>query len=67
MTRRRSFREERARAAGALLTYLGNPCASTERSLLEATHDLEAAAALRRLRRVSQRRRVVQLEQWLAH
>jgi len=67
MTRRRSFRQERARAATALLTYLGNPCASTERTLLEAAHDLEAAAALRRLRMVSQRRRAAQLERWLAH
>jgi hypothetical protein len=50
-----------------LLTYLGNPCASNERTLLDAAHDLEAAAALRRLRRVSQRRRAAQLEQWLAH
>jgi hypothetical protein len=65
--RRRSFRQERARAARALLTYLGNPCASNERALLEAAHDLEAATALRRLRRVSQRRRAAQLEQWLAH
>jgi hypothetical protein len=67
MIRRRSYREERARAAAALLTYLGNPCVATERSLLEAAHDLEAAAALRRLRSVSQRRRAAQLEQLIPH
>ena len=47
---RRAFREQRARAATALATYLGNPCPATERSLLDATHDLEAAAAIRGLR-----------------
>jgi hypothetical protein len=65
--RRRSYRQERARAASALLLYLGNPCPTTERSLLRAAHDLEAAAALRRLRAVSQRSRAAQLEHWLAH
>jgi hypothetical protein len=58
---RRTFGQERARAARALLSYLGDPCASTERSLLEATHELEAAAALRRLRTVSQRRQAAEL------
>ena len=67
MIRRRSFRQERARAAAALLSYLGNPCSSTERSLLDAAHDLEAAAALRRMRRVSQRGQAAQLERWIAH
>ena len=50
MIRRRTFREERARAAAALLSYLGHPCAATERTLVEAAHDLEAAAALREAR-----------------
>ena len=67
MTRRRTFREERARTAAALLSYLGYPCLATERTLLEAAHDLEAAAALRRLGAVSQRRRAAQLEQLVAH
>ena len=67
MTRRRTFREERARTAAALLSYLGDPCPVTERELLEAAHDLEAAAALRRLGAVSQRRRAAQLEQLVAH
>jgi hypothetical protein len=53
---RRAFRAERARAAAALATYLRNPCPATERSLLDATHDLEAAAAIRGLRAVSGRR-----------
>jgi len=67
MIRRRTFREERARAAAALLSYLGHPCAATERTLVEAAHDLEAAAALQRLGNVSQRRRAAQLEQLVAH
>jgi hypothetical protein len=67
MTHRRSFRRERARAAAALLTYLGHPCPETERTLLEAAHDLEAAAAIRRLGAVSQRRRAAQLEELVAH
>ena len=67
MTHRRSFRRERAWAAAALLGYLGHPCPETERSLLEAAHDLEAAAAIRRLGAVSQRRRAAQLEQLVAH
>jgi hypothetical protein len=50
-----------------LLTYLGHPCPETERSLLEAAHDLEAAAAVRRLGAVSQRRRAAQLEELVAH
>lgn len=53
---RRAFRAERARAAAALATYLGNPCPSTERSLLDATHELEAAAAIRGLPTMSGRR-----------
>lgn len=67
MIRRRTFREERARAAAALLSYLGHPSPTTERTLVEATHDLEAAAALLRLGTVSQRRRAAQLEQLVAH
>ena len=67
MIRRRTFREERARAAAALLCYLGHPSPTTERTLVEATHDLEAAAALLRLGTVSQRRRAAQLEQLVAH
>jgi len=67
MTHRRSFRRERARTAAALLAYLGHPCPDTERTLLEAAHDLEAAAAIRRLGAVSQRRRAAQLEQLVAH
>ena len=46
MIRRRTFREERARTAAALLSYLGHPSPATERTLVEAAHDLEAAAAL---------------------
>ncbi|HET9438496.1 MAG TPA: hypothetical protein VFO64_09855 [Gaiellaceae bacterium] len=64
MSPRRSFRRERARAAQALLGYLGNPCASTERALIDATHDLEAAA--RRGRRGASRPRWLQLERWIA-
>ena len=67
MIRRRTFREERARTAAALLSYLGRPSPATERTLVEAAHDLEAAAALRRLGTVSQRRRAAQLEQLVAH
>lgn len=67
MIRRRSFREERARAAAALLSYIRNPCASTERALLERTHELEAAAAPRRLGMVSQRPRAARLEQLVSH
>ena len=67
MTHRRTFRQERARAAAALHSYLGHPCAATERTLLDAAHDLEAAAAIRRLGAVSQRRRAAQLEQLVAH
>jgi hypothetical protein len=66
MIRRRTFRQERTRAAAALLAYLGDPCAETERSLLDATHDLEAAAALRRLQTVSQRGHAVRLRQLAA-
>jgi len=53
---RRGFRAERARAATALATYLGNPCPATERSLLDATHELEAAAAIRELPAAPRRR-----------
>ena len=62
---RRAFRVERARAAAALATYHGNPCPATERSLLDATHDLEAAAAIGSLRAVSRRR--AQLAHLVAH
>jgi hypothetical protein len=62
---RRAFRVERARAAAALATYLGNPCPATERSLLDATHDLEAAAAIGGVRAVSGRR--AQLAHLVAH
>ena len=62
MIRRRTFRQERTRAAVALLACLGDPCAETERSLLDATHDLEAAARLRR-RAVSQHGRAALLQQ----
>ena len=62
---RRAFRTERARAAAALATYIGNPCPATERSLLDATHDLEAAAAIRGPRAVSGRR--AQLAHLVAH
>ena len=67
MTHRKTFRQERARTAAALLSYLGHPCPATERTLLEAAHDLEAAAALRRLGSDSQRRRAAQLERLVAH
>ena len=67
MTHRRTFRQERARTAAALLSYLGNPCPATEQTLLAAAHDLEAAAALRRMGRDSQRRRAARLEQLVAH
>lgn len=66
MTRRRPFREERARAARALLSYLGDPCASNERFLLDAAHDLEAAVAVRRLGAASQRRDAARLRRVLA-
>jgi hypothetical protein len=66
MTRRRSFREERARAARALLSYLGDPCPSNERLLLDAAHDLEAAASVRRLGAVSQRRDAASLRFFIA-
>jgi hypothetical protein len=62
---RRAFRAERTRAATALATYLGNPCPATERSLLAATHDLEAAAAIGGVRAVSGRR--AQLAHLIAH
>ena len=62
---RRTFRTERARAAAALATYIGDPCPATERSLLDATHDLEAAAAIRAPRAVSGRR--AQLAHLVAH
>ena len=62
---RRTFRAERGRAAAALASYLGNPCPATERSLLDATHDLETAAATRGLRAVSGRR--AQLAHIVAH
>ena len=62
---RRAFRVERTRAAAALATYLGNPCPATERSLLDATHNLEAAAAIGGVRTVSGRR--AQLAHLIAH
>jgi hypothetical protein len=65
MTRRRPFREEQARAARALLSYLGDPCPSNERFLLDVAHDLEAAASVRRLGRVSQRRNAARLRRVL--
>lgn len=67
MIRRQDSREARDRAAAALLSYVGNPCPATECSLLEAAHELEAFAALRRLRRVSQRRRAGAIRQLVAH
>ena len=67
MTHRRTFRQERARTAAALRSYVGHPCPATERALLDAAHDLEAAAALRRLSSVSQRSRAAQLEQLVTH
>ena len=66
MTHRRSFREERARTARALLSYLGDPCPSNERMLLDAAHDLEAAASVRRLGAVSQRRDAARLRLFIA-
>ena len=60
---RGSFREARARAAVELLSYLRDPCPATERSLLDATHDLEVAAVRRRLSAVSQRQRAALLRQ----
>ena len=62
---RRAFRAQRARAATALATYLGNPCPATERSLLDATHDLEAAAPIRGHRATSGR--LAQLAHLVAH
>ena len=49
------------RAASALLTYLDRRTAESELALIEATHDLEAAAVRRSLKRVSQRGRARQL------
>ena len=67
MTHRRTFRQERTRSAAALLSSVGHPSPATERALLDAARDLEAAAALRRLSSVSQRGRAAQLEQLVTH
>jgi hypothetical protein len=63
--RRRTFRDERARAASALAAYVGNPCPATGRTLLAATHELEVAAALRGRRAGAGRR--AQLAHLLTH
>jgi hypothetical protein len=49
-----------------LLSYLGDPCPSNEQTLLDATHDLEAAASVRRLGAVSQRRDAARLRLFIA-
>jgi hypothetical protein len=45
----------RERAASALLLYLDVRSLQNERELIDATHELEAAASRRRLERDSQR------------
>jgi predicted enzyme involved in methoxymalonyl-ACP biosynthesis len=45
----------RERAASALLLYLEERTLANERALLDATHELEAVAAMRRLERIPQR------------
>lgn len=55
------FRAARMRAASALLRYLDVRTVENEQALIEATHDLEAAAVRRSLERVSQRGRARQL------
>ncbi len=61
MSTGRRFRIARERAGSALLTYLAERTTSTEYELLEAAHELEAAAARRRLERGSGQSRSDQL------
>ena len=61
MSTDRRFRIARERAATALLTYVGDRTSANEQALLEAAHDLEAAAVRSRLERASQQSRAAQL------
>ena len=61
MSTGRRFRIARERAGTALLTYLEERTSSSEQALLEAAHELEAAAVRRRLERRAHRSRADQL------
>jgi hypothetical protein len=51
MSAGRRFRIAREQAGSALLTYLEERTSSSEQALLDAAHELEAAAVRRRLER----------------
>jgi hypothetical protein len=61
MSTGRRFRIARERAGFALLTYVDDRTSSSEHALLEAAHELEAAAVRRRLERASRPSRADQL------
>jgi len=61
MSASRRFRIARERAGFALLTYLEERTSSSEQALLDAAHELEAAAVRRRLERASPSSRAAQL------
>ena len=61
MSAGRRFRIARERAGSALLIYLEERTSSSERALLDAAHELEAASVRRRLERTSSPSRVAEL------
>jgi hypothetical protein len=61
MSTGRRYRVARERAGSALLIYLEEQTSSSEQALLEAAHELEAAAVRRRMERSSHRTRTEQL------
>ena len=61
MSTGRRFRLARERAGSALLIYLDERTSSSEQALLDAAHELEAAAVRRRLERASPPSRAAQL------
>jgi hypothetical protein len=61
MSTGRRFRIARERAGSALLTYIEERTSSSEQALLDAAHELEAAAVRRRLERTSPPCRASQL------
>jgi hypothetical protein len=61
MSTGRRFRVARERAGSALLIYLDERTSSSEQALLDAAHELEAAAVRRHLERASPPSRASQL------
>jgi hypothetical protein len=61
MSAGRRFRIARERAGSALLSYLEERTSSSEQALLDAAHELEAAAVRRRLERASPPSRATEL------